>query len=149
MRLYKILCLLGCPPGFEGDQSWRESWSRSLPLRMQPWFSRLRVTSRSSRTPRWSPRPGRRCEAAGASRPCGPVPDAGQGHAVFALLAQLAQMLRKIPWDGICRVARERDVDLIVIGSHGYGGSTTFSARWRPRSSTTPIATSSWCEPPC
>jgi nucleotide-binding universal stress UspA family protein len=26
------------------------------------------------------------------------------------------------PWDGICRVARERDVDLIVIGSHGYGG---------------------------
>jgi nucleotide-binding universal stress UspA family protein len=27
-----------------------------------------------------------------------------------------------IPWDGICRVARERDVDVIVIGSHGYGG---------------------------
>jgi len=26
------------------------------------------------------------------------------------------------PWDGICRAARERDVDLIVIGSHGYGG---------------------------
>jgi nucleotide-binding universal stress UspA family protein len=26
------------------------------------------------------------------------------------------------PWDGICRVARERDADLIVIGSHGYGG---------------------------
>jgi nucleotide-binding universal stress UspA family protein len=26
------------------------------------------------------------------------------------------------PWDGICRVAREREVDLIVIGSHGYGG---------------------------
>jgi nucleotide-binding universal stress UspA family protein len=26
------------------------------------------------------------------------------------------------PWDGICRIARERDVDLIVIGSHGYGG---------------------------
>jgi nucleotide-binding universal stress UspA family protein len=25
-------------------------------------------------------------------------------------------------WDGICRVARELDVDLIVIGSHGYGG---------------------------
>lgn len=26
------------------------------------------------------------------------------------------------PWDGICRTARELDVDLIVIGSHGYGG---------------------------
>lgn len=25
-------------------------------------------------------------------------------------------------WDGICRAARERDVDLIAIGSHGYGG---------------------------
>src|SRR5690349_16036059 len=26
------------------------------------------------------------------------------------------------PWDGICREARQRDVDLIVLGSHGYGG---------------------------
>lgn len=26
------------------------------------------------------------------------------------------------PWDGICRAAKERAVDLIVIGSHGYGG---------------------------
>jgi universal stress protein F len=26
------------------------------------------------------------------------------------------------PWDGICRAAREHDVDLIVIGSHGYRG---------------------------
>jgi universal stress protein A len=25
------------------------------------------------------------------------------------------------PWDGICRTAKERDVDLIMIGSHGYG----------------------------
>jgi nucleotide-binding universal stress UspA family protein len=25
-------------------------------------------------------------------------------------------------WDGICRTARELDVDLIVIGSHGYSG---------------------------
>jgi nucleotide-binding universal stress UspA family protein len=24
-------------------------------------------------------------------------------------------------WDGICRTAKERDADLIVIGSHGYG----------------------------
>jgi nucleotide-binding universal stress UspA family protein len=48
-------------------------------------------------------------------------------------LAQLAEPLRPelvekivtafaIPWDGICRSARELDVDLIVIGSHGYGG---------------------------
>ncbi|HEU4729767.1 MAG TPA: universal stress protein [Kofleriaceae bacterium] len=27
-----------------------------------------------------------------------------------------------IAWDGICRAAREFDVDLVVIGSHGYGG---------------------------
>lgn len=26
------------------------------------------------------------------------------------------------PWDGICRAAREEAADLIVIGSHGYGG---------------------------
>ncbi|HET9627671.1 MAG TPA: universal stress protein [Kofleriaceae bacterium] len=26
------------------------------------------------------------------------------------------------PWDGICRAGFEHDVDLIVIGSHGYGG---------------------------
>ncbi len=26
------------------------------------------------------------------------------------------------PWDGICRTAREHVVDMIVIGSHGYGG---------------------------
>jgi universal stress protein F len=25
-------------------------------------------------------------------------------------------------WDGICRTARERDADLIIVGSHGYGG---------------------------
>lgn len=27
-----------------------------------------------------------------------------------------------VPWDGICREARECEADLIVIGSHGYGG---------------------------
>lgn len=26
------------------------------------------------------------------------------------------------PWDGICTAAREQDADLIVLGSHGYGG---------------------------
>jgi nucleotide-binding universal stress UspA family protein len=48
-------------------------------------------------------------------------------------LARIAERLRPelveqivtafaIPWDGICRAARERDADLIVIGSHGYSG---------------------------
>ena len=27
-----------------------------------------------------------------------------------------------VPWDAICREAKERECDLIVIGSHGYGG---------------------------
>jgi nucleotide-binding universal stress UspA family protein len=26
-----------------------------------------------------------------------------------------------VPWESICRTAREYDADLIVIGSHGYG----------------------------
>jgi nucleotide-binding universal stress UspA family protein len=26
------------------------------------------------------------------------------------------------PWDGICRAARDEGVDLIALGSHGYGG---------------------------
>lgn len=26
------------------------------------------------------------------------------------------------PWDGVCAAARTYDADLIVIGSHGYGG---------------------------
>jgi len=25
------------------------------------------------------------------------------------------------PWDGICRDAKERNADVIVVGSHGYG----------------------------
>jgi nucleotide-binding universal stress UspA family protein len=29
-------------------------------------------------------------------------------------------------WDGICRTARDLDVDLIVIGSHGYSGIDRF-----------------------
>lgn len=50
--------------------------------------------------------------------------------------ADLERMTRDIPpqriekrlsvlstaWDGICRTAREQAADLIVIGSHGYGG---------------------------
>jgi len=26
------------------------------------------------------------------------------------------------PWDGICRAGKSHDADLIVIGSHGFGG---------------------------
>ena len=36
---------------------------------------------------------------------------------VEKIVAELAT-----PWDGICRAAREQDVDLVVIGSHGFGG---------------------------
>jgi nucleotide-binding universal stress UspA family protein len=36
---------------------------------------------------------------------------------VETIVAELATA-----WDGICRKAREVDADLIVIGSHGYGG---------------------------
>jgi universal stress protein F len=38
-----------------------------------------------------------------------------------SLIEQIATAFAT-PWDGICRAAREHDVDLIVIGSHGYGG---------------------------
>lgn len=27
-----------------------------------------------------------------------------------------------IPWDTICREAKERNVDLVILGSHGYSG---------------------------
>jgi universal stress protein F len=27
-----------------------------------------------------------------------------------------------VAWDAICAAAREHDVDLVVLGSHGYGG---------------------------
>ncbi|MBS1118198.1 MAG: hypothetical protein H6Q90_426 [Deltaproteobacteria bacterium] len=26
------------------------------------------------------------------------------------------------PWDGICQAGREYDADLIIVGSHGFGG---------------------------
>jgi nucleotide-binding universal stress UspA family protein len=38
-----------------------------------------------------------------------------------SLIEQIATSFA-VPWDGICRAAREHDVDLVVIGSHGYGG---------------------------
>ena len=38
------------------------------------------------------------------------------------------------PWFGICEVARERNVDLIVLGSHGYHFIDRFWARPPPRS---------------
>jgi universal stress protein F len=38
-------------------------------------------------------------------------------HMIENIVTELAT-----PSDGICRTARERDVDLIVIGSHGFSG---------------------------
>ncbi len=45
------------------------------------------------------------------------------------MMAQVPEALRgtysaqvATPWDGICRQSSVLDVDLIVIGSHGYGG---------------------------
>lgn len=35
-------------------------------------------------------------------------------------IERLATMLAT-GWDGICRAAREHEVDMVVIGSHGYG----------------------------
>jgi nucleotide-binding universal stress UspA family protein len=37
-------------------------------------------------------------------------------------LLDRVEVLLGVPWQGICREAKERNVDLIVIGSHGYGG---------------------------
>jgi len=41
-----------------------------------------------------------------------------------SLPAQIERVVAALAtaWDGICRVADELDADLIVIGSHGYGG---------------------------
>jgi nucleotide-binding universal stress UspA family protein len=36
-------------------------------------------------------------------------------------LVERVEVLLGVPWQAICREATERDVDLIVIGSHGYG----------------------------
>jgi universal stress protein F len=46
-------------------------------------------------------------------RLCAAVPPAQLERIIVALAT---------PWDGICTAARENDVDLIVIGSHGYHG---------------------------
>jgi len=54
----------------------------------------------------------------------------GNAHAELELVAASLPRARverivtpfATAWDGICRSARELDVDLIVIGSHGYGG---------------------------
>jgi nucleotide-binding universal stress UspA family protein len=36
-------------------------------------------------------------------------------------IIERVEVLIGVPWQAICREATERDVDLIVIGSHGYG----------------------------
>jgi nucleotide-binding universal stress UspA family protein len=40
---------------------------------------------------------------------------------VPADLVERVDVILGVPWQAICREATERDVDLIVIGSHGYG----------------------------
>jgi nucleotide-binding universal stress UspA family protein len=37
-------------------------------------------------------------------------------------LLDRAEVILGVPWQAICREAKERDVDLIVVGSHGYSG---------------------------
>jgi nucleotide-binding universal stress UspA family protein len=37
-------------------------------------------------------------------------------------LVESVEVLLGVPWQSICDEAKEREVDLIVIGSHGYGG---------------------------
>jgi universal stress protein F len=54
------------------------------------------------------------------------VNDANEELARFAArvppaLVEKSVAVFAIPWDGICRAAREHAVDLVVIGSHGYG----------------------------
>jgi nucleotide-binding universal stress UspA family protein len=40
-----------------------------------------------------------------------------------ALIAKhTLEVVMATPWQGLCDTAQSRDVDLIVIGSHGYGG---------------------------
>jgi universal stress protein F len=43
-------------------------------------------------------------------------------HAVPNVLRGGASVSLAIPWQGICEAARRVRADLIVIGSHGYGG---------------------------
>ncbi len=37
-------------------------------------------------------------------------------------LVERVEVLLGVAWQAICREAKERDVDLIVLGSHGYSG---------------------------
>jgi nucleotide-binding universal stress UspA family protein len=63
-----------------------------------------------------------------------PLADVLRRHAVAYLescLGQIPQTLRApdglevtvgVPWEAVCNAARRHSADLIVIGSHGYGG---------------------------
>ncbi|HZS42135.1 MAG TPA: universal stress protein [Polyangia bacterium] len=59
----------------------------------------------------------------------GPMLSESAGKHVKELAAELppslgadARVALGSPWNAICDTAREENVDLIVIGSHGYGG---------------------------
>lgn len=45
-----------------------------------------------------------------------------QGASVPPALLEKMITLMGTPWDGICATAKRENVDLIIIGSHGYGG---------------------------
>jgi nucleotide-binding universal stress UspA family protein len=45
-----------------------------------------------------------------------------QGASVPAALLEKMVTLMGTPWDGICTTAKQENVDLVIIGSHGYGG---------------------------
>jgi nucleotide-binding universal stress UspA family protein len=44
------------------------------------------------------------------------------GRAVPAELLDRTEVALGVPWQTICEVAKKDDVDLIVVGSHGYSG---------------------------
>lgn len=45
-----------------------------------------------------------------------------QGEGVPPALLDKTIAVMGVPWDAICSTAKEEDVDMIIIGSHGYGG---------------------------
>jgi nucleotide-binding universal stress UspA family protein len=45
-----------------------------------------------------------------------------QAASVPSALLEKTEVVVGVPWQAICETARREEVDLIVVGSHGYGG---------------------------
>lgn len=45
-----------------------------------------------------------------------------QAGSVPSALLEKTEVVVGVPWQAICETARRDEVDLIVVGSHGYGG---------------------------